>query len=222
MLGGRTFDAVLNNDVVGGRPGIPQTVRIFAPGSELSNSRQLARYMELVVGLYMPTFGIEMVDALDREGRYSDHREFINAGVAGVRITESEENVSVQHTGLDRSELLDYGYLRQVAQVNLITAANLAGSPSAPPIPVITAMADPGSYIITWPPDPKAAAYAISFRPVGVREYTAPFYYVSGLEAGNVALTGLDPIVTYAVSLAALDNNGKISAFSAEVVVGPP
>jgi hypothetical protein len=83
-------------------------------------------------------------------------------------------------------------------------------------------MADAGSYIITWPPDPRAAAYAISFRPVGVPEFTAPFHYVSGPDAGNVALTGLDPIVTYAVSLAALDNGGKISAFSAEVIVGPP
>ncbi len=221
MLGGRVFEAVLNNDIVGGRPGIPQAVRIFSPGPEFSNSRQLARYIELVAGLYMPTFGVDMVDALDREGRYSDHREFINAGVAGVRITEYIEDTSVQHTGLDRSELLDYNYLRQVAQLNLITAANLAGSPTAPPAPVIT-MENPGSYILTWPPDAQAAAYAISFRPVGVREYTAPFYYVSGAEAGNVALTGLDPIVTYAVSLASLDNNGKISAFSAEVLVGPP
>lgn len=226
ILGGRTFYAVLNNDVVGGRPGIPQSVRIFAPNSELARelsiSQQLARYIELVAGLYMPTFGVDLVDALDREGRYSDHREFINAGVAGVRITESVEDFSVQHTPLDRSELLDYGYLRLVAQLNLVTAANLAGSPSAPPVPVITSMAEAGSYIVTWPPDPQAAAYAISFRPVGVREYTPPFHYVSGNEAGNVALTGLDPNVTYAVSLAALDNNGKISAFSAEVEVGPP
>jgi hypothetical protein len=222
MLGGRTFEAVLNNDIIGGRPGIPQSVRVFSPGSELSNSRQLARYIDLVAGLYMPTFVVEMEDALDREGRYSDHREFINAGVAGVRITESVEDTSVQHTGLDRSELLDYNYMRQVAQLNLVTAANLAGSPTPPPIPVITAMEEAGSYIITWPPDPQTAAYVISFRPVGVREYTAPFFYVNGLEAGNVAITDQDPIVTYAVSLAALDNNGKISAFSPEVLVGPP
>lgn len=222
VLGGRIFDAAINNDIVGGRPGIPQSIRIFSPGPEDSNSRQLARYIELVAGLYMPTFGVEMVDGLDREGRFSDHRVFINAFVAGVRLTESVEDSSIQHTALDRSELLDYNYLRQVAQLNLVTAANLAGSPSAPPIPIITPMATAGSYIITWPPDPQAAAYAISFRPLGVPEYTAPFHYVSGNEAGNVALTGLDPVVTYAVSLAALDNSGKISAFSAEVIVGPP
>ena len=141
LLNGRTFDAVLNNDVVGGRPGIPQSIRVFAPGFEDSNSRQLARYIELVAGLYLPTFGVELIEALDREGRFSDHREFINAGVAGVRLTESVEDTSVQHTGLDRSELLDYNYLRQVAQLNLVTAANLAGSPSTPPLPIITPMA---------------------------------------------------------------------------------
>lgn len=222
LLSGRTFDAVLNNDVIGGRPGIPQSVRIFSPGNELDNSVQLSRYIELVSGLYMPTFGVEMVNALDREGRYSDHREFINAGVAGVRITESIEDTNVQHTGLDRSELLDYNYLRQVTMLNLVTAANMAGAPSTPPLPNIAAMATPGSYTLTWPTDPLVAAYAISFRPIGYPKYTAPFYYVSGVQAGNVSLGGLDPVVTYGVSLAALDSSGKISAFSAEVLVGPP
>jgi hypothetical protein len=222
LLGGRIFDAVLNNDVIGGRPGIPQSIRIFAPGSEVENSMQLARYIELVSGLYMPTFGVEINNALDREGRYSDHREFINAGVAGVRITESIEDTSVQHTGLDRSELIDYSYLRQVAMLNLVTAANLAGAPSTPPLPNIIAMETPGSYTLTWPTDPLVAAYAISFRPIGFPKYTAPFYYVGGAQAGNVSLGGLDPVVTYGVSLAALDSTGKISAFSPEVLVGPP
>jgi hypothetical protein len=139
-----------------------------------------------------------------------------------LRLTESVEDFSVQHTGLDRSELLDYNYLRQVAQLNLVTVANLAGSPSAPPIPTVVTMADPGSYLLTWQPDPQAAAYAISFRPIGTPIYTAPFFYVSGSEAGNVALTGLDPLITYAVSLAALDNGGKISSFSSEVIVNLP
>ncbi|MFZ0543931.1 MAG: M20/M25/M40 family metallo-hydrolase [Candidatus Promineifilaceae bacterium] len=221
MLSGRTFEAAINNDIVGGRPGIPQSIRVFSPGPETSNSRQLARYIELVGGLYMPTFGVELVDGLDREGRYSDHREFINAGVPGVRMTESVEDFSIEHTGLDRSELLDYNYLRQVAQLNLVTIANLAGSPSMPPVPVVTAVSE-GSYAITWPPDNLTAAYAISFRPLGVPVYSAPFYYVNGSEAGNVALSGLDPQGTYAVSLAALDPGGKISAFSPEVIVGPP
>jgi hypothetical protein len=82
-------------------------------------------------------------------------------------------------------------------------------------------MADPGAYILTWAPDPQAAGYAISFRPVGSIDF-APFFYVSAGQAGNVALTGLDPQISYAVSLAAIDSGGRISGFSPEIIAGPP
>ena len=39
--------------------------------------------------------------------------------------------------------------------------------------------------------------------------------------AGNVALTGLDPNVTYAVSIAALNERGLVSSFSNEQFIGP-
>ena len=58
-------------------------------------------------------------------------------------------------------------------------------------------------------------------RPLGAAEY-APFRFVCTNQAGNVVLTGFDPQITYAVSLAALDVNGRVSGFSAEVLVGPP
>jgi hypothetical protein len=220
ILDGRIFDVAIDSDIVGGRPGIPQSIRVFSPGPDTTNSRQLARYLDMVGGLYVPTFRVDLIDSLDREGRYSDHREFINAGVPGVRLTEAEEDRNSQHSGADTSEKLDYDYLRQVAQLNLAVAANLAGAPPPPPVPTIAPMADPGSFILNWPPEPQAAAYAISFRPVGSNEYP-PFRFVSGTEAGNVALTGLDPQTTYAVSLAALDGNGRIGAFSPEIMVEP-
>jgi Zn-dependent M28 family amino/carboxypeptidase len=66
ILDGRVFDAVLTNDIVGGRPGIPQSIRIFTPGPDLSAARQLARYIELVGGLYLPAFRIDSINALDR------------------------------------------------------------------------------------------------------------------------------------------------------------
>ena len=220
ILEGRTFDVAIDNDIVGGRPGIPQSIRVFSPGPDTTVSRQLARYVDLVGGLYLPTFRIDLIDSLDREGRFSDHREFINAGVPGVRLTESEENRSTQHSGADLSENLDYDYLRQVAQLNLVVAANLAGAPPPPTVPTVAPRADQGSYILNWPPDPRAAGYAISFRPVGSNEY-APFRFVSTNEAGNVALTGLDPSTTYAVSLAALDGNGRIGVFTRELIVEP-
>jgi hypothetical protein len=220
MLDGWIIDAAINNDVVGGRPGIFQSIRVFAPGPDTSPLRQLTRYMDLVGGLYVPQFPMEVIDARDREGRYSDHFRFLDAGVAAVRLTESQEDVSRQHTAGDTWDTIDYSYLAQVAQLNLAIVANAIGAPPPPPQPIVAPMADPGAYILTWTPDPLADGYVISFRPVGSEEY-APFYFVSALQAGNVAITGLQPQMAYAVSLAALDDTGRIGLFSPEILVGP-
>jgi hypothetical protein len=168
----------------------------------------------------LPELRVDIIDSLDREGRYSDHREFINAGVPSIRLTESEEDRANQHSGGDTSDKVDFGYLRQVAQLNLAAIANLAGAPPSPGLPTVTPMADPGGYIISWLPDTQAAGYAISFRPLSSEELP-PFRFVSAAEAGNVAFTDLDPQTTYALSLAAIDANGRLSGFSPEVLVGP-
>ncbi|MCI0394094.1 MAG: M28 family metallopeptidase, partial [Chloroflexi bacterium] len=210
MLNGLVIDAAINNDIVGGRPGIVQAIRIFSSGPETSGSRQLARYFNLVSSLYLPNFRIALIDGVDREGRYSDHREFLNAGVPTVRLTEFEEDFSVQHTAQDTSEKIDYNYLFQVAQLNLVVLANMAGAPPPPAAPAVAPMADPGAYILNWQPDPQAAGYAIAFRPVGLPDQLPYYHFVNASQAGNVALTGLEPQVTYAVSLAALDANGRI------------
>jgi len=217
MLGGEIIDAALNNDIVGGRPGIPGSIRVFSPGPDIHSSRQLARYIDLVGGLYLPTFRVDLIDGLDREDRFGDHREFINAGIPAVRLTESEENRENQHSSLDTSDLIDFEYLRQVTQLNLAAVANLAGAPPPPEIPTVAPMGSPGSYLVTWLPDPRAAGYAISFRPINSSDY-APFRYIAAADAGNVALTDLDPEMTFAVSLAAIDSGGRISGFSPEVL----
>ncbi|HEX6384483.1 MAG TPA: M28 family metallopeptidase [Anaerolineae bacterium] len=220
MLEGWIIDAALNNDIVGGRPGIPQLIRVFAPGPDTSPLRQFTRYMDLVGSLYLPQFPMEVVDARDREGRYSDHLRFLDAGVVAVRLTESQEDISRNHTAADTWDAIDYNYLRQAAQLNLATVANAVGAPPPPPSPVVAPMADPGAYILTWTPHPLADGYVISFRPVGSEEF-APFYFVNALQAGNVAITGLAPQTAYALSLAALDESGRIGLFSPEVIVGP-
>ncbi len=220
MLGGLRLDVGINNDIVGGRPGIPQAIRVFATGDPLSETAQLARYMGYVGGMYLPAFGVDIQFALDREGRWSDHREFVRAGIPAVRLTESIEDPTVQHTSADTPDRLDYTYLQQVTQLNLAVAANMAGAPSRPAPPVLARMADAGAYILTWPPDPLAAGYAISFRPLDAPGY-GDFRLVNIAEAGNIALTGLDPTLTYAVSLATLDAAGRISLFSPEIITGP-
>jgi hypothetical protein len=66
----------------------------------------------------------------------------------------------------------------------------------------------------------RSAGYAISFRPIDTPSHGA-FRLVKTNQAGNVALTGMDPSVNYSVSVAAVDENGRLSYFSPETIVGP-
>ena len=170
LLEGWTFDATFDNDIVGGRPGISQSIRVFSPGPNSSEPRQLARYLDYVGGLYLPTFLVDIKDAVDREGRYSDHMRFLDVGVPSLRLTESTEDQDANHSGEDTWDKLDVNYLRQVTQLNLATIANIVGSPP-PPAPTITPMADPGAFLFTWVPDLDVAGYVISFRPVNSTSY---------------------------------------------------
>ena len=217
LLTGWRFDGMMSADIVGGRPGIPQAVRLFSPGPVGSPPRQLARYLQFVGNMYLPLFPFDLIDAQDRDGRYSDHVSFLQAGISAVRMTESQEDHARQHNGNDTADFIDYSYLRQVTQLNIAVLGNAAGAPAMPVAPTITPMAEPGAYILTWIPDTSAAGYAISFRPVGSANYTS-FRYVNTNEAGNVAITGLDPAVQYAVSMAGLDGNGRIGLFSPEIL----
>lgn len=220
MLDGWLVDAALNNDIVGGRPGIPQSIRVFAAAPDTSPAQQLARYVDYVAGLYIPTFGTAVQDVADREGRFSDHIRFLNAGIPALRLTESQEDPTYQHNGLDTADRIDYNYLRQAVQLNLVTVANIIGAPARPSPPNVAQMELQGAYLLTWVPDVQAAGYAISFRPLGSPTFE-PFRLVGINEAGNVALTGLNPNVEYGVSMAAIGENGRLSLFSPEIFVGP-
>jgi len=220
FLDGRQIIAGLNYDAVGGRAGIPQHVRLFASDFLTSIHGALGRYYEYVGGLYLPTFPVVIYDALDREGRWGDHREFVRVGFPAIRVIESVEDPDLLNSNRDTWDLIDYNYLQRVAQLNTAVAANLAGGPSQPPPPLVAAMAEPGAFLLTWPVTPDAAGYAISFRPVDSAYYPT-FRLVKAVNAGNVALTGLDPAVTYGVSIAAINDRGLVSGFSVEQFIGP-
>lgn len=219
-LAGMDVVAAINYDGVGGEAGIPQNIRLFAPEMRQSLSGELARYYEYIAGLYVPAFPIHLIDALDREGRYGDHREFVNAGMPAIRLTQSIENPDLLNSRRDTWSQIDYDYLQQVVQMNVAVVANLAGSPATPEVPLIRAMDEPGQYRLNWSVDPMAAGYAIAFRPITQERYPA-FRFVRAREAGNIALTGFEPGTTYAVSVAALDGYGRVSDFTTEVIVEP-
>lgn len=213
--------AVYSYDAIGGRAGIPQSVRLFAQDYRQSVSGAVGRYYDYIGGLYLPTFPVDIQDALDREGRWGDHREFVNVGMPAVRVMESEEDYDLVNSILDTWSLIDYSYHQKAVQLNVAVVANAAGAPAPPISPTIVPMADPGSFLLNWPVDPAAAGYAISFRPIDSTGY-APFRFVRANMAGNVVLTGFDPSETYAVSIAGLDENGRLGLFTPEVIVGAP
>ena len=220
FLDGRNLISAINYDAVGGRAGIPQHVRLFAVDFLTSAHGALGRYYEYVGGLYLPTFPVVIYDALDREGRWGDHREFVAAGFPAIRVIESLEDPDLVNSNRDTWDLIDYNYLQRVVQLNVAVAANLAGAPDQPEPPLIASMAEPGAYLLSWPVAPEASGYAISFRPIDSTYYPT-FRFVKAHNAGNVALTGLDPNMTYAVSIAALNERGLVSGFSSEQFIGP-
>ncbi|MAT99921.1 MAG: hypothetical protein CL608_22505 [Anaerolineaceae bacterium] len=220
FLDGMNIIAAINYDAVGGRSGIPQYARLFAPNLLESPSGELARYYDYIAGLYVPAFPVEVIDALDREGRWGDHREFVNAGMPGIRVIESLEDPDMVNSRQDTWDRIDYNYLQRMVQMNISVVANLAGAPQTPQTPIIQALDSPGDFWLRWPTDPTVAGYAISFRPIGEGSFPT-FRFVRANQAGNVALTGLDPNTRYAVSLTALDGNGRLGDFTPEVIVEP-
>ncbi len=215
---GQKVDFYINNDSVGGHLGIPQSIRMFAPQVALSSHGQTARYIEYINRLYQPDFPITVLDRADREGRYGDQREFQNAGLPAVRLTQSVEDPSLLNSTRDTWDRIDYSYLAKSLRVNLAVAASWAGAPPPPSAPAIAPMAEEGSYMVTWQPDPQAASYLISFRPLNTTIYPE-FRYVAASEAGQRVVSGLDPLVTYGVSIAPVSLSGKLGGFSAENII---
>jgi Zn-dependent M28 family amino/carboxypeptidase len=215
MLDGVIIDAAINVDTVGGRPGIPRSMLIFA-APENPGAGQLARYFDLITGLYLPGFPVELRPMLDRQGRSGDHASFAAAGIPAIRISESQENSEIRHTTADTADRLDYDYLVLTTQLVSAAVANMAAAPPLPSAPAVASMAVEGAYLLSWATQPRAASYAVAFRIQESEERILRF--IGAAEAGEVVLTGLNPGYDYAISVAPIDSAGHIGLFSGEVV----
>ena len=85
------------------------------------------------------------MDALDREGRYGDQREFVHLGMPAVRVMESEEDPDLLNSMRDTWSLIDYAYHQKIVQLNIAFLANAAGAPPPPVQPTIVSLAEPGN-----------------------------------------------------------------------------
>ena len=168
-------DANFNNDIIGNSMGgngqiDAKSVRIYSLGPEDNMSRSLARYIERVAAVYVPSHRIRLMAREDRFGRGSDHSSFTANGFPAVVFREANENFNRQHNAEDKLEGVDFRYLAQNARVNAASAASLALAPAAPRVTnergAVQLTRNPSGYDanLQWVAVPGAASYRIYWR----------------------------------------------------------
>ncbi|HVC19124.1 MAG TPA: M20/M25/M40 family metallo-hydrolase [Vicinamibacterales bacterium] len=221
------IDADLNNDIVGdpsGGNGLvdSSSVRVFSVGPMDSPSRELARYVWRMAGIYIPSHRVELIARQDRFGRGGDHSSFNEFGYAAVRFTTSMETFTQQHSVLDTADHVSPTYLADNARVNAAAAANLA---LAPPAPVVLnehgrAMIGRGptgyDAELHWQPSPGAVGYRVVWRSGWSLDWQ------HAMRVGNVTEVVLPgtSIDDYIFGVAAIGPDGHESLVSA--YVNPP
>jgi hypothetical protein len=184
-------------------------------------SRQLAREVLGVDRTYfaparldgrVPTAGHDkgfsavMELRLDRFLRGGDHSSFSAEGFPAIRFTEWRENYNHQHqhvrveNGVEYGDLLkfdDFGYIAQVARLNIATLATLASSPGVPEnVRVVTTNLD-NNTTLKWDP-PSAASGAVRYQIVW-RETTANDWQFA-TDAQKYGATSGQNVVTLPIS----------------------
>lgn len=176
------IDGVFNNDIVGGSRGgqgrvDSRTVRVFSEGPEDSPSRQLARYIRDAAARYVPAHEVRLIARHDRFGRGGDHSAFNQAGYAGVRFTEAQENYDRQHTVRDTFDGVDPAYLARNARVNAAGVASLALAPAAPKVanaqgqPTLARGQSGYDATLRWSASSGATAYRVVWREAWAPEW---------------------------------------------------
>jgi Zn-dependent M28 family amino/carboxypeptidase len=160
-------------------------------GENDSPSRQLGRYIKEVADVYSPRFKVALIYRRDRYLRGGDHIPFLERGFAAVRFTEPHEDYTHQHQSVkvvdgkqygDLPEFVDFGYVANVARVNLASLASLALAPAKPKNVSILTTRLTNDTDLKWDANTDAdlAGYEVVWRAT-----TAPFWTHS-VFVGNV------------------------------------
>lgn len=201
---------MLNMDIIGSASGPngewdDMSVRVFSD----DNSRQLARLTEFVARLYVPPFRVNLQDRVDRPNRWGDHQTFSEAGIPSIRFTESMEEPLKAHTSRDSFDDITPDYLRRNTQVILATTLVLADGLKPPLVSEIRL--DTSAWRLDWIPVKDAQRYVIALRGAGQLNYNLELQVV-----GNQLVW--DQLQKYGtISIAALDEDGKLGPFSEEI-----
>ena len=220
-------DANFNNDIVGNSVGgngqiDGKSVRIYSLGPEDNMSRSLARYIERVAAVYVPSHRIRLMAREDRFGRGSDHSSFTANGFPAVVFREANENFARQHSADDKLEGVDFRYLAQNARVNAASMASLALAPPAPRVTnergAVLLTRNPSGYDanLQWAVAPGAVSYRLYWRDTWSNSWE------HSQVVGNVTqfvLPGLsiDDWVFGVSAIAADGNESLVSAYVSQV-----
>ena len=196
--------------------------RRYHGGEVDSPSRNVARMLADLADKYLTNFHVRMVYRTDRYGRGGDQVPFLEAGFPAVRVTEAHENYTRQHQDLrtengihygDTIDGVDFVYLAQVARLNSLGLASLAGAP-APPAGVDIEGAVSTDTTIHWQPVAGAAGYRVWWR-----DTTAPQWQQSRW-VGDATKTTLKNIVVddsfFGVSAVSADGYASPIVFAGE------
>jgi len=220
---GWRIDAVFNNDIIGnsqGGNGIldSRTVRVFSEDPMDSPSRQIARYIRRWAAVYVPYRTVRLIAREDRFGRGGDHTAFNRRGFPGVRISESRENYSRQHSPNDTLGGVDFEYLAGNARVNAAAAATVALAPPAPDVmgrggPMLGRGDSGYDAALRW----NASAGAVGYRIVWREAWTPDWQFERWVgDVTEATLPDLS-IDDHVFGVAAVDASGHESLVSAYV-----
>jgi len=181
-------------------------------------TRQLARFVQEAALRFVPELEVQVIWRRDRYLRGGDHFPFQDEGYPAVRFTEPVENWNHQHQDVrvengiqygDLPEFVDFGYVANVAKVNMAAFASLALGPSVPTGVEMETKQLENDTTLRWKPNPEpdVAGYRIVWR-----DTTAPAWQHTK-DVGNVTVTTLKGISkdNYAFGVEAYDRDGNAS-----------
>lgn len=210
------IDAMINMDIIGSSTASNGSVddariRLYSVEPNDSSSRQLARVINLAAVRHAPGMTVELQGIGDREGRYSDHLSFSDAGFAAVRFIESLENPNRQHNDLDTVQNVRASYLVRSTQTILAATSVLADGPR-PPQNISLRDDGNGLRTLVWETIPDATSYLVALRRPGSLIYDNYFEVASN----SVTWEGFRSDRFAAVAIAAQDRTGLMGPLSFE------
>jgi hypothetical protein len=161
----------------------PDLLDLIRTGGENDTPpRQLARAIKELGEKYVPGITVNVVYRRDRYLRGGDHAPFLDRGFPAVRMTEPVEDYKHQHQNVrtdagvsygDLPDLVDFGYVAQVARINAAALAGLALAPAPPAGVEVEVSRLENDTALRWQAnkEPDLTGYRVVWR-----DTTAPFW----------------------------------------------